>query len=131
MFFLLNLILVLFGLQSLTGHSTILVAKRLNNLKLNQFMEGLKMLLVSFEISLFLCERLQAKIFSNLGRNRTGEAMVLDLVGFPLQYSTGNYNPVSQDPHTTCNLIDFPFYQALWENTQLHLFNYTAVSGLH
>lgn len=83
-------------------------------------------------ISQFLYERLQANIFSKLGGGNTiGEAMVLDLMGLPLQYSTASYYPVSQAAHTTCNLIDFPFYQPLLENTHLALSNYTDVSGLH
>ncbi len=76
-------------------------------------------------ISQFLHEKRQANIFRKLGGNRIGKVMVLDLMGLPLQYSTESYYPVSQAAHTTCNLIDFPFYQPLLENTHLALSNYT------
>uniref|UniRef100_A0A8C4GFN2 Tudor domain-containing protein 7B n=1 Tax=Dicentrarchus labrax TaxID=13489 RepID=A0A8C4GFN2_DICLA len=65
---------------------------------------------------------------NSLYEYRIGKA--LDLMGLQLQYSSGN-NPVSQTAHSTCNLIDFPFYQPPLENTHLALPYYRSPLNLN
>lgn len=75
------------------------MAKQLNSKKYS-VMEGLKILNVAFVPvgSQFCCKQ------ANTFRGGNGKAIVL-------QYSVGDHNPISQVAHTTCNLVESPFYQ--------------------